>query len=66
MIRGIINYYGKFSIGHMRRIWNQLNARLLKWVKWEKGLFKMASVRWLKKKYKENPMLFEHWKLVYP
>jgi RNA-directed DNA polymerase len=66
MIRGIINYYGKFSTGHMRRIWNQLNARLLKWVKWEKGLFKMASVRWLKNKYKENPMLFEHWKLVYP
>jgi group II intron reverse transcriptase/maturase len=66
IVRGIISYYGKFSVGHMRFIWNQLNARLIKWVKWEKGLFKMACVRWLKKKYKENPNLFPHWKLVHP
>ena len=66
IIQGVINYYCKFSIGHTRYIWNQLNARLLKWVKWEKGLYKMASVRWLKKKYKELPLLFPHWKLVHP
>ena len=66
IIQGIINYYCKFSSNHTREIWNQLNARLLKWVKWEKGLYKMASVRWLKKKYKESPLLFPHWKLVYP
>ena len=66
IIQGVINYYCKFSIGHTRYIWNQLNARLLKWVKWEKGLYKMASVRWLKKKYKELPALFPHWKLVCP
>lgn len=66
VIQGIINYYCKFSSNHTREIWNQLNARLLKWVKWEKGLYKMASLRWLKKKYKETPLLFPHWKLVYP
>ena len=66
IIRGIINYYGKFSVGHMRNIWNGLNARLIKWVKWEKGLYKMACVKWLKKKYKETPNLFPHWKLVHP
>ena len=66
IIQGVINYYCKFSFGHTRYIWNQLNARLLKWVKWEKGLYKMASVRWLKKKYKELPWLFPHWKLVCP
>jgi group II intron reverse transcriptase/maturase len=66
IIRGIINYYCKFSVGHTRYIWNQLNARLLKWVKWEKGLYKMASVRWLKKKFEEFPTLFPHWKLVHP
>lgn len=66
IIQGIINYYCKFSIGHTRYIWNQLNARILKWVKWEKGLYKMASVRWLKKKYNELPSLFPHWKLVHP
>jgi RNA-directed DNA polymerase len=66
IIQGVINYYCKFSIGHTRIIWNQLNARLIKWVKWEKGLYKLASVKWLKKKYKEQPTLFAHWKLAYP
>lgn len=66
VIRGIINYYHKFWEYDMRIVWNQLNARLLKWVKWEKGLYKKASVRYLKTKYKETPNLFSHWLLVYP
>lgn len=66
MIRGIINYYHYFWDEDMRMVWNNLNARLLKWVKWEKGLYKMASVKYLKTKYKENPNLFAHWLLVYP
>jgi group II intron reverse transcriptase/maturase len=66
IIQGVINYYCKFSVGHTRFIWYQLNARLLKWVKWEKGLYKMASLKWLKKKYKEFPALFPHWHLVHP
>jgi len=39
---------------------------LLKWVKWEKGLYKYASLRWLRARYQENPGLFDHWKLVQP
>jgi group II intron reverse transcriptase/maturase len=66
IIRGIINYYGKFSKGHLRRVCNQLNARLLKWVKWEKGLYKMSAVKWLQGKFKANPKLFPHWELVNP
>lgn len=66
IVQGIINYYCKFSANHTRVIWNQLNARLLKWVKWEKGLYKMASLRWLRNKYKESPSLFPHWQLVNP
>ena len=66
IIRGIMNYYHKFSHGHMRYVWNQLNARLLKWVKWEKGLYKYASIRWLKRQYKDKPRLFPHWELVHP
>jgi RNA-directed DNA polymerase len=66
IIRGIINYYHKFENGSMRIVWNQLNHRLLKWVKWEKGLYKYAAVRWLKHKYKEQPRLFAHWSLVHP
>jgi RNA-directed DNA polymerase len=66
IIQGIINYYCKFSIGHTRRIWNQLNNRLLKWVKWEKGLYKMSALKWLQEKYKKTPSLFPHWKLAHP
>ena len=66
IITGIINYYHKFWKDDMRTVWNQLNARLLKWVKWEKDLYKMASVRYLKTKYKERPNLFAHWVLVHP
>jgi group II intron reverse transcriptase/maturase len=65
-IQGIINYYCKFSSNHTADIWFQLNSRLLKWVKWEKGLYIRASLRWLQKKYKESPLLFPHWKLVNP
>lgn len=65
-IRGIINYYHKFSKGDMREVWNQLNHRLLKWVKWEKGLYKKASVRYLKSRYSQTPQLFPHWLLVRP
>ena len=66
IIQGIINYYCKFSTNHTAEIWYQLNSRLLKWVKWEKGLYKRAALRWLLKKYKESPLLFPHWKLVNP
>ena len=66
IIQGIMNYYCKFSSNHTAKIWYQLNSRLLKWVKWEKGLYKRASLRWLKKKHKETPLLFPHWQLVNP
>ena len=66
MIRGIINYYHKFSDGSMHYVWYQLNIRLLKWVRWEKGLYKKASIKWLHEKYKMHPRLFPHWQLVHP
>ena len=66
IIRGLINYYHKFWQAGMRQVWHGLNQRLLKWVKWEKGLYWNASLRWLKLQYKQTPHLFEHWKLVQP
>lgn len=66
IIRGVMNYYCKFWSYHTHGLWNQVNKRLFKWVQWEKGLYKKAAVRWLKKKYEERPQLFAHWKLVYP
>jgi group II intron reverse transcriptase/maturase len=66
IIKGLLNYYYKLRGEPMREVWNQLNHRLLKWVKWEKGLYKVAAVRWLKQQYRATPNLFEHWKLVQP
>ena len=66
VIRGIINYYHKWQRNDMWQVWNQLNARLLKWVKWEKDLGKKRALCYLRAKYKENPILFEHWRLVHP
>ena len=66
ILRGIINYYHKFRKSDLQNVWRQLNERLLKWVKWEKGLYKKASVRYLKTKHKGKPNLFLHWLLVYP
>ncbi|MCH7403260.1 reverse transcriptase domain-containing protein [Belliella kenyensis] len=64
VIKGLLNYYHKLRGESIREVWNQLNHRLLKWVKWEKGLYKWAAVRWLKQQYKSTPNLFEHWNLV--
>lgn len=66
IIRGLVTYFHKFWQAGMRDVWNGLNHRLLKWVKWEKGLYKYASVRWLQSQYRRNPNLFYHWKLVQP
>jgi RNA-directed DNA polymerase len=66
VIRGIINYYHKFWDRHMYRVWHHLNQRLLKWVKWEKGLYAYAAIRWLRQQYKETPNLFPHWRFVHP
>ena len=66
VIEGIIQYYHKCWNAGMRPVWNQLKHRLLKWVKWEKGLFKYASILWLRARYNEQPTLFAHWRLVQP
>jgi len=66
IIRGIINYYCKFWSGHTHQLWHHLNVRLVKWVCWEKGLYKRAAITWLKKKFHENHFLFPHWSLVHP
>jgi group II intron reverse transcriptase/maturase len=66
VIRGIIAYYHKFQRNDMGLVWLQLNARLLKWVKWEKDLGKKKALSYLRVRYKENPTLFEHWRLVHP
>ena len=64
--RGVINYYCKIWAGHTDRLWKHLNYRVVKWVIWEKGLYVKSAVRWLRTKFRENPNLFYHWKIVHP
>jgi RNA-directed DNA polymerase len=66
VICGVINYYCKFWSSHTHALWHQLNKRLQKWVKWEKGLYRFASIRWLQEKCRYRPHLFAHWRLVRP
>lgn len=66
IIRGISNYYQKFWAGVLTHVWHQLNIRLLKWVKWEKGLYGKRAKRWLRSIYKQEPVLFLHWRWVHP
>lgn len=66
VIRGVMNYYCIGSVKASVYLWNQVNLRLLKWVSWEKRLPKEAALNWLRKKFREKPALFPHWKLVYP
>lgn len=64
--RGVINYYCKLWSSHTRWLWIQLNLRLCKWVRWEKGGNTRAALRWLRRKFKESPNLFYHWKIAHP
>ena len=66
LIEGTIKYFHKFWEAGMKDVWNQLNQQLLKCLKWEKGMNKYASVPWLLKRYRDNPALFAHWRLVQP
>lgn len=66
VIQGVMNYYCKFWTEHTHYVWYRLNARLVKWVRWEKGLHAKAAIKWLKQKYKATPHLFPHWQLVHP
>lgn len=66
LIQGVINYYCKFWSSHTHYLWYELNTRLLKWAKWEKGMPMGYAAKWLKRKYAERPNLFPHWQLVRP
>ena len=66
IVRGIMNYYCKFWKAHTYEIWHRLNIRLVKWVRWEKGLATREAIKYLKTKYREKPHLFPHWALVHP
>jgi len=65
-IQGKMNYYCKFNPKRTYRFWYQVNQKLLKWVKWQKGTSLLKSISWLREVWRHNPRLFPHWQLVHP
>lgn len=66
MIRGGINYFGKFNPSAMKFTMFCINNRLTKWAmckyKHLRGRKKRAS-KWMKKLEKREPNMFPHWVL---
>ena len=64
IIRGWINYYGRFRKSALNFFFHRLNLRLLKWVSWKYKRCRnknRRSVGWLANVYKSTPNLFAHW-----
>jgi hypothetical protein len=70
VIKGWINYYGKFEPMEMRKVMMELNVTLVRWAKAKYMHFKRKSLkiayRWLGEVACRSPM-FYHWQLgIYP
>lgn len=64
-IRGWINYYGKFRMSEMRKVFRTLHNRVTKWVRDKYRRFRKkpwyAGFKYLQKLSRSYPNLFEHW-----
>jgi RNA-directed DNA polymerase len=66
VIRGWIQYYGKFYKTGLRKIANYINLRLVKWARrkyLKLKIHKQKAYDWLVRVYNANSNLFEYWKL---
>jgi hypothetical protein len=64
-LRGWINYYGKFRMSEMRKLFRVLHFRLTKWIRNKYRRFRKkpwyVGYKYLQKLSKDFPNLFEHW-----
>lgn len=64
-LRGWINYYGKFRMSEMRKLFKVLHLRLTKWVRNKYRKFRkkpwFVGYKYLQKLSRDFPNLFEHW-----
>jgi len=68
MIRGWINYYGKFRPSELHKIFRLLRNRLLRWARKRYKRYKTSlskANKWLKRIRKQFPYLFYHWQVGY-
>lgn len=65
VLRGWIGYFKRFNPHEMRRVFYNLNHRLVLWARKKFKRFKRgyhAAKNWLRQVAKHKPNLFEHWK----
>lgn len=65
-IRGWVNYYGKFRMWELHKVFRMLHSRLVRWARRRYKRYKTSICRaynWLKRMKKQFPYLFYHWKL---
>lgn len=63
--RGIINYYGKYNIRPLEKLFRNLDFRLAKWVKnkFKKLRSYQKAFDWLRDIKLSYPNMFDHWKI---
>lgn len=65
-IRGWVNYYGRFRIGALKPIFQQVRNRLIMWARKRYKRYKTSlnsAFDWLNRIKEQFPNLFYHWKL---
>jgi len=68
MIRGWINYYGKFRRSELHKVFRLLTNRLLRWARKRYKRYKTSlskAYKWYKRIRKQFPYLFYHWQVGY-
>lgn len=68
MIRGWINYYGKFRGYELSKVFRLLRNRLIRWARKRYKRYKTSlnrAFKWLDRVRKQYPYLFYHWQLGY-
>jgi len=68
MIRGWVNYYGRFRGSELSKVFQLLRKHLVRWARKRYKRYKTSLNRafgWLDKVRKQYPYLFYHWQLGY-
>lgn len=68
MIRGWINYYGKFRGHELSRVFRLLRNRLVRWARKRYKRYRTSlnrAFKWLERVREQYPYLFYHWQLGY-
>lgn len=68
VIRGWLDYYGRFYRSALHPVCNHINRRLVRWAmrKYKRLHFPRRATMWLRRISRTEPRLFAHWSLVKP